>query len=110
VSIKVCNLNHQSWLSRAFVTLGDIDEEEVKAVVAKLGVEKAIAVQCDVRAWKDQLTLFETAMSSSPNKSVDIVIANAGLGGAGDAMMVEDGEGLFLFYQTTTRRSCWPQV
>lgn len=71
--------------------MGDIDEAEVQAVVATLGGEKAIAVKCDVREWKDQLALFEAAIASSPNKSVDIVIANAGLGGAGDAMMVEQG-------------------
>lgn len=76
--------------ARAFVTLGDIDIEAAKAVVAKLGTN-ATAVICDVREWKNQLDLFRTAVESSPSQSIDIVIANAGLGGAGDAMMVEEG-------------------
>ncbi|KAI5207183.1 hypothetical protein E4T38_03343 [Aureobasidium subglaciale] len=72
----------------AFVTIGDIDIEAANDLVAKLDGE-AIAVRCDVREWKDQLDLFENAIHSSTSRSIDIVIANAGLGGAGDPMMVE---------------------
>lgn len=82
--------SHITDRARAFVTLGDIDVVTAKAVVEELGTN-ATAVVCDVREWKDQLHLFKTAFESSPSQSIDIVIANAGLGGAGDAMMVEEG-------------------
>lgn len=72
------------------MTIGDIDIKAANDLVAELDGE-AIAVRCDVREWKEQLDLFENAVNSSPSRSVDIVIANAGLGGAGDPMMVEQG-------------------
>ncbi|RVX70510.1 hypothetical protein B0A52_05161 [Exophiala mesophila] len=50
--------------------------------------EKVCFVKCDTRVWEDQVKMFEAAASRSPNNSVDIVIANAGVGrGAGDPMM-----------------------
>jgi NAD(P)-dependent dehydrogenase (short-subunit alcohol dehydrogenase family) len=36
-------------------------------------------VKCDVRQWKEQVDVFKDAIANSPNKSVDIVIANAGI-------------------------------
>jgi NAD(P)-dependent dehydrogenase (short-subunit alcohol dehydrogenase family) len=36
-------------------------------------------VKCDVRQWKEQLEVFKAAIANSPHKSVDIVIANAGI-------------------------------
>jgi NAD(P)-dependent dehydrogenase (short-subunit alcohol dehydrogenase family) len=38
-------------------------------------------VKCDTRVWEDQLAMFKSAVSNSPSKSVDIVIANAGITG-----------------------------
>jgi NAD(P)-dependent dehydrogenase (short-subunit alcohol dehydrogenase family) len=37
-------------------------------------------VKCDVCSWEEQVSLFEAALLNSPHKSIDIVIANAGLG------------------------------
>ena len=49
-------------------------------------------IKADTRAWDDQLRMFEAAISESPHKSVDIVIANAGVGrGSGDPMMALEG-------------------
>ena len=54
--------------------------------------EKVCFVKCDTRVWEDQVKMFEAAASRSPNNSVDIVIANAGVGrGAGDPMMQLEG-------------------
>ena len=39
-------------------------------------------VHCDVRSWADQLKAFKQAIANSPSKTVDIVIANAGISGA----------------------------
>lgn len=36
-------------------------------------------VKCDVRSWEDQVRLFDAAVLNSPNKSCDIVVANAGI-------------------------------
>ena len=41
-------------------------------------------VKCDVTQWKDQLAMFKHAIANSPNKRVDIVIANAGITGLDD--------------------------
>jgi NAD(P)-dependent dehydrogenase (short-subunit alcohol dehydrogenase family) len=38
-------------------------------------------VKCDTRDWDEQVDLFKKAKTSSPAKSVDIVIANAGVSG-----------------------------
>ena len=44
--------------------------------------ENATFVQCNVTTWSDQVNLFKTAISRSPNKTVEIVVANAGISGA----------------------------
>ena len=50
-------------------------------------------VKCDILQWEDQVTMFEEARNKSPNKSIDIVIANAGIGrGTGDSLFKLDGE------------------
>ena len=36
-------------------------------------------VCCDVREWKEQLSVFKAAIENSPHKSIDIVVANAGI-------------------------------
>lgn len=77
-------------LARAFVAIGDINGDAAKAVAAELGAEHAVGVTCDVRKWDEQLALFETAIASSPKKQIDIAIANAGLGGANDSIMVDE--------------------
>ena len=48
-------------------------------------------VKCNVAVWADQLALFKTAISSSPSGRVDIVVANAGIGGA-DSVFFADSK------------------
>ena len=77
---------------RAFVTFCDINEEKGKALEAEIGANVAF-VRCDTRSWEDQIRLFDTACTRSPGKSVDIVVANAGVGrGPGDPLMQLEGE------------------
>lgn len=38
-------------------------------------------LKCDVTSWQDQLAVFRAAIARSPQKSLDVVIANAGIGG-----------------------------
>lgn len=40
-------------------------------------------------SWDDQLALFKLAISKSPQKTVDIVVANAGISGPDDVFSVE---------------------
>jgi len=48
-------------------------------------------VECDIRDWDSQIRLFETAKSQSPNNSVDVVIANAGISrSSGDSLWTLD--------------------
>ncbi|KAL6243082.1 hypothetical protein RBB50_010182 [Rhinocladiella similis] len=70
----------------AHVTFGDVDEESGRKLAAEL------APSCDVTSWDDQLALFKLAISKSPQKTVDIVVANAGISGPDDVFSVEDTE------------------
>lgn len=55
--------------------------------------DKVAFVECDTRSWEDQLQLFETAIAKSPHHSVDVVLANAGVGrGSGDPLMALEGK------------------
>ncbi|KPI34418.1 5'-hydroxyaverantin dehydrogenase [Cyphellophora attinorum] len=72
----------------AFVTFCDINVETGRALEAELGSQGICFVKADTRSWEEQTELYEAAVSKSPHKSVDIVIANAGIGrGSGDPMM-----------------------
>ncbi|KAF7557421.1 hypothetical protein G7Z17_g638 [Cylindrodendrum hubeiense] len=73
----------------AFVTIGDYDEIAGKATEKEFS-PNAKFVKCDVRDWDDQVAVFDTALSVSPQKSIDIVIANAGVVGADDLNTLED--------------------
>lgn len=68
----------------AFVTFGDLAEDRSQKIVDELGEDKAHFVHCDVLKWQDQLHLFLTALDKSPSKTIDIVIANAGISGLDD--------------------------
>ncbi|GAM87445.1 hypothetical protein ANO11243_054700 [Dothideomycetidae sp. 11243] len=41
---------------------------------------KCAFVECNITGWDQQKLLFDTAKSRSPSNSVDVVIANAGIG------------------------------
>ncbi|RMZ80443.1 hypothetical protein DV737_g3000, partial [Chaetothyriales sp. CBS 132003] len=68
----------------AFVVFGDIDADAANKVEADLK-PSAKWIKCDVTKWDDQLDLFKQALALSPNKRIDIVIANAGIAGLDDA-------------------------
>jgi NAD(P)-dependent dehydrogenase (short-subunit alcohol dehydrogenase family) len=56
-------------------------------------VRNAQFIKCDILSWDDQVSMFEAARNNSPHKSVDIVIANAGIGrGTGDSLFKLDGK------------------
>ena len=78
----------------AFVTFGDLHPRgaEIEKELNTDG-QKTAFVRCDIRNWDDQINLFETAKSRSPSKSVDIVIANAGISrSSGDSLWNLDGK------------------
>ncbi|KAL1860847.1 hypothetical protein Plec18170_001361 [Paecilomyces lecythidis] len=64
----------------AFVTIGDVNVEAGKALSKELG-PNAQFIKCDTTSWEESVDMFELAYNNSPHKSVDIVVANAGLGG-----------------------------
>lgn len=75
----------------AFVTFGDVNERGAE-LEKEVGSAKAKFVRCDIRNWEDQKRMFETARALSPNRSCDIVIANAGLSRSfGDTLWKLDG-------------------
>ena len=43
--------------------------------------DKAAFTQCNVLEWDDQVNVFKTAVTKAPSKTVDIVVANAGISG-----------------------------
>jgi len=65
----------------AFVTFGDINEDLARTLVKELRDDKVRFVKCDTRVWADQLDLFKTAIDRSPSRTLDIVLANAGVSG-----------------------------
>ncbi|KAH7142122.1 short chain dehydrogenase reductase [Dactylonectria macrodidyma] len=73
----------------AFVTIGDYDEAAGSSAERELSPNAAF-VKCDVRDWDQQVALFRTALESSPHKSIDVVIANAGIVGADDFNTQQD--------------------
>lgn len=78
----------------AFVTIGDIDVENGKRVVESLGGDsKAAFLKCDVLSWSDQLQLFKLAINVSPQKRVDIVLANAGISKQDDVFQDKTTDG-----------------
>lgn len=76
----------------AFVTFGDIAEERAQKLVDELGNDKVAFVLCNVLSWADQLKLFKTALQTSPSKTIDIVIANAGLNRQDDVFVQNENE------------------
>lgn len=49
-------------------------------------------VECDVTNWDQLFHAFEEAMRNSPNKGIDVVIANAGIVGKDDMFTLEGGD------------------
>lgn len=80
----------------AFVTFADLHPRGAdveKDLNANSSSPRAAFVRCDIRKWDDQIKVFEAAKNSSPNNSVDVVIANAGISrSSGDSLWNLDGE------------------
>ncbi|KAL2670281.1 hypothetical protein Neosp_014748 [[Neocosmospora] mangrovei] len=81
----------------AYVTFADVNEQRGRSIEAELNVDgkKCIFVKCDVRDWDQQKTVFEEAKRNSPSRSVDVVIANAGISrSSGDSLWnLDDPDG-----------------
>lgn len=75
----------------AFVTFGDINATAGEKIASELGPNVQF-VKCDVTSWSDQLAMFKAAVSNSPAKSCDIVVANAGIAKHDDVLSVDDGD------------------
>ncbi|KAK2812197.1 hypothetical protein FQN50_001555 [Emmonsiellopsis sp. PD_5] len=75
----------------AFVTIADLNEERGQQIAKELS-PNAQFVKCNITSWDEQVAVFEAAIANSPNKSCDIVIANAGISRAsGDSLWPLDG-------------------
>jgi NAD(P)-dependent dehydrogenase (short-subunit alcohol dehydrogenase family) len=78
----------------AFVAIADLNLDRGKAMEQELNKSgsNCVFVKCDIRNWKYQINMFETAKSKSPQNSVDIVIANAGISRSSeDSLWTLDG-------------------
>ncbi|OOQ88484.1 5'-hydroxyaverantin dehydrogenase [Penicillium brasilianum] len=62
----------------AFVTIADLDVARGERVAEELS-PNARFVKCNITSWEDQVSMFEAAITHSPHRSCDIVIANAGI-------------------------------
>ncbi|KAF2273895.1 NAD(P)-binding protein, partial [Westerdykella ornata] len=68
----------------AYVTILDINEENGQRAASELG-ERGLHVQfvkTDTTSFSSQVAGFKAALSFSPSKTVDIVLANAGVAGS----------------------------
>lgn len=83
----------------AFVTFGDLHPRgDDLAKELNVNGETAAFVRCDITDWDGLVELFETAKAKSPHKSVDVVIANAGISrSSGDSLWTLDGVSYFPF-------------
>ncbi|KAL6364178.1 hypothetical protein LRP88_02094 [Fusarium phalaenopsidis] len=81
----------------AYVTFADVNEQRGRSIEADLNVDgrKCLFVKCDIRDWDQQKTVFEEAKRNSPSRSVDVVLANAGISrSSGDSLWnLDDPDG-----------------
>ena len=78
----------------AFVTFCDVNDARGKNIEVELNKDevKVKFVKCNVTDWNDQVRMFDTAIESSPHRSCDVVIANAGISrSSGDSLWKLDG-------------------
>ncbi|PLN78363.1 short chain dehydrogenase/ reductase [Aspergillus taichungensis] len=74
----------------AFVTIADVNDERGNNLAKELQ-PNAQFVHCNITSWEEQVQTFEAAIANSPNRSCDVVIANAGISRAsGDDLWLLD--------------------
>jgi len=49
-------------------------------------------VKCDVRSWAEQAAVFQASLANSPQNSIDIVVANAGIVGPDPLFQLDEGD------------------
>jgi NAD(P)-dependent dehydrogenase (short-subunit alcohol dehydrogenase family) len=79
----------------AFVTIADLSETRGYELEKELNASgnNCVFVKVDVRDWDQQKKMFEIAKARSPQNSVDVVFANAGISrSSGDSLWELDGE------------------
>jgi NAD(P)-dependent dehydrogenase (short-subunit alcohol dehydrogenase family) len=54
-----------------------------------LGNSNSQFIYCDVTSWDSQIHMFKSAKENSPENSVDVVVACAGITGADPVFNVE---------------------
>lgn len=94
-----------AYCRSAFVTIVDLNKPAGSELAASLGqyispclliarlisvCRSAQFVECDATQWDDLVKAFEAAVQNSPQQSLDVVIANAGIVGKDD-MFTLDG-------------------
>jgi NAD(P)-dependent dehydrogenase (short-subunit alcohol dehydrogenase family) len=72
----------------AYVVIADIDSKAGQEAQSEFP-ETSAFVKCDVLSWQEQLSAFKKALELAPHGQIDIVIANAGIGG-GDTLSMND--------------------
>ncbi|KAK4041965.1 hypothetical protein C8A01DRAFT_44946 [Parachaetomium inaequale] len=77
----------------AHLIIGDVNDRVGEELVAELRSSPSttpnqlITYQhCDVTSWADQVALFKTAASASPTRTIDAVVAGAGIVERGDPL------------------------
>ncbi|KAG7291860.1 hypothetical protein NEMBOFW57_001882 [Staphylotrichum longicolle] len=81
----------------AHIILGDVSDAAGEALIAELRASSQHPGQlltyqhCDVTSWTDQLALFKTAVSLSPTRALDAVVAGAGIVEKGDPVSPSGG-------------------
>ncbi|KAK4155336.1 hypothetical protein C8A00DRAFT_13642 [Chaetomidium leptoderma] len=81
----------------AHLIIGDVNDGAGEELVAELRSSSSsepttqfITYQhCDVTSWTDQLALFKTAAASSPTRTIDAVVAGAGIVERGTANLFD---------------------
>ncbi|KAF2421167.1 NAD(P)-binding protein [Tothia fuscella] len=82
-----------SFLSHsAYVTNADIQSRTLPPSLEEKHQSNYQYLKCDVRSWSDQLTVFKAAMTNSPGRNVDIVVANAGITGKDPIWTMDESE------------------
>ncbi|KIK56878.1 hypothetical protein GYMLUDRAFT_247416 [Collybiopsis luxurians FD-317 M1] len=87
----------------AKVIVADMNQlraEQTVVEIQELGVGEAVSCQCDVTIWEDLVGMFDHAIEKFG--SVDVVVANAGVGEGNSGMVLDSIEGFPAKPRSTT--------